>query len=133
MSTRGIDQNTLYNTLASYGIGKDNLLALVHNHPVAHVVAETKDNRLPYSANFNANQLPSEADWDFAAANLRGDGAATALYVIGPDRVLREYDTADRTYWDQQRDSVDRTSRVAPGGAVSTALPPPPACPKHRG
>jgi hypothetical protein len=128
-----LNQDTLYNTLESYGINKGNLLALVHNHPAAHVASQTAENGFPVSANFNANQLPSENDWNFAAANIRGDGAATALYVIGPDRVLREYDVADRAFWDAQRDSVDRTRRVDPGATLSTELPPPPACPKHGG
>ncbi|ANH68648.1 hypothetical protein [Mitsuaria sp. 7] len=109
--------------------GLQNIIGLVHNHPMA-IVNDSNDTTI----SLKANKMPSTNDWNTAGVLFQGRTDPNyALYVVGPDNVLREYDYKDRAVWEQRVDTgyIRRSPNAALGESLSLQTPPPQACPKH--
>lgn len=87
--------------------GANNVLAVVHNHPEAHVKEVGGSSKDEYEKALKANRLPSEADWAVARDELFGkdkkDGRPKdrdgTLFIIDPEGHLRGYEYEDRSKW----------------------------------
>lgn len=87
--------------------GANNVLAVVHNHPEAHVMITKISGNTSYDKALAANQLPSDEDWKTAKDHLFGksekDGRPEdrdgMLFIISPEGNLRGYDYEDRQKW----------------------------------
>lgn len=99
-STGSYNSAPLSQAIAAAG-GKDNVLAVVHNHTQKNV-----DMQFDKSTAQAMEQLPSSrpndkknpADWD-AAQTAFGDRTDVAYYLLDPKDKLRRYDYADREHW----------------------------------
>lgn len=109
--------------------GTQNIIGMIHNHPMA-IVNDSSDP----SISLTANKMPSNNDWRAAEVLFQGRTDPNySLYVVGPDKVLREYDYKDRAVWEQRADMnyISRRVSVPLGEVLSLQTPPPQACPKH--
>lgn len=102
---KGGDDVNVGNALQQLGINADQVVDMVHNHPVDRYGGGD-----PYSNASKLNYAPSAHDWE-AHDVLIDNGADPnfGLYIDGPDGVTRYYDGSDRT---------DPSSGHAPHGRV---------------
>lgn len=96
-------QTSLNKAIAEAG-GANNVVAVVHNHPEAHVKITQATGHVSYETARAANRLPSEADWAVAKNELFGkdkdkgrpEDKEGTLFIIAPQGKLRAYDYEDK-------------------------------------
>lgn len=101
-------------SLQAIGVAPAQIMGLVHNHPSQ--VFNTS------SYEFDVNRLPSNGDWNMAD-QIIGAGAdpnTLALYVLGTDGVLREFEYTDKAMY------INPTPSSPLGGTISQSLQPDP-------
>jgi hypothetical protein len=81
-------------------VGAENVVAVVHNHPMAHVDKEYERNNKIRSKDLilDANMMPSTGDWEKAKSAF-GDRMDVTYFLLDPKGDVRAYEYADREKW----------------------------------
>ncbi len=84
--------------------GADRVVAVVHNHPQAHVEKLARaDPTVSESDQRKGNMLPSEGDWNIAEQQFKKRTDVT-YYLLTPDDKLLKYPYAEHAKWDRERE-----------------------------
>lgn len=94
----GIPQSAFEAEMARLGIGRGDIVAMVHNHPYDTYGDAPEVNSYPSGGRVAGGDWAT-ADWfvDGGAGGPGGDGFA--LYVVDTANHMREFNYADRAYW----------------------------------
>lgn len=75
-----------------------NIIGIIHNHPQSLV-----DNAWNTDTSAQIEKMPSDNDWA-TVEYLFENRTDFALYILGPDGELREYENSDRALWDARNE-----------------------------
>lgn len=109
---------SFWETMGAANLVPNQIFGVIHNHPEDSIRANPANDPRYIEEAVLLNRLPSDSDWDRANEAFQ-DRSDVALYVLGPDSILREYENSDSRMWDDRNElTYYQQNGLRVGGAV---------------